>query len=390
VRLGIALASAAARYWLVVFPRVCLELRRSRRLARRIADPSVRDAALAALEKRSNMEGAAAFAAIGPSRRSTSAVRALVAFQTLYNHADTVAERFAGESIERARDAHASLLAAFEPVAPALDAPEPADEPCASAVGLPRSLTDGADADYVAALLDTCRDALSRLPSSVAISAPARRAAERIVCFQSLSVGRHGELERWAREAMPAGAGTPWWEVAAAAGSSLGVHALIAAAASPSLDARTIIAIDDAYFPTIGALHSLLDSLVDVDEDVATGQLRLIDCYDSPAAAAAALANLARAALAAARALPHGHSARLLIAAMACSYLSCAGATTRDAEPIARDVRAALGPIAAPLLLVFAIRRAGRRPSATARDANRVPAPISADACEQGANARAA
>ncbi len=365
VRSSVALAGAAVRYWLAVFPRVCIELRRSRRLAQRIADPLVREAALAALDKRSNMEGAAAFAAIGPRRHRTSVVRALVAFQTLYNHADTIAERFAGESVERALDAHAPLLAVFDPAgAQHAGAARPVD----GALGVDRAAA--ADAEYVAALLDTCRTTLSRLPSNSAIAMPARRAAERIVAFQSLSVGAHGELERWAGEATPVRSTLRWWELAASAGSSLGVHALIAAAASPSLDEQAIAAIDDAYFPAIGALHSLLDSLVDVDEDAETGQLRLIDCYDSPSDAAAALADLTRAALAAARGLPRARSTELLVAAMVCSYLATAGArSARDAEPIARQVRDALGSAretAAASLRAAAHPRASAVPHAAA------------------------
>ena len=81
--------------------------------------------------------------------------------------------------------------------------------------------------------------------------------------FQSLSLGSNGELESWARRQTATDNGLEWWETAAAAGSSLGVHALIAAAASPMLDEQDVAAIEAAYFPWIGALHSLLDSLVD-------------------------------------------------------------------------------------------------------------------------------
>jgi len=60
---------AALRYWLLVFPRTCIELRRWRRRAAQISDPLLRRAALVALGKRANIEGAAAFAAVMPARR---------------------------------------------------------------------------------------------------------------------------------------------------------------------------------------------------------------------------------------------------------------------------------------------------------------------------------
>ena len=89
--------------------------------------------------------------------------------------------------------------------------------------------------------------------------------------FQSLNLGeRQGSrraLERWGREQTPAGCGLSWWETAAAGGSSLGVHVLIGLAADPRLDPLEPAAVERAYFPWIGALHSLLDSVVDVAED---------------------------------------------------------------------------------------------------------------------------
>jgi hypothetical protein len=147
-----ALASAAIRYWLFVFPRVCFELRHWRGLARRISDPAVRQVALDALDKRSNMEGAAAFAAVGPCRHRASAVRALVAFQALYNHADMLAERFAGDSVRDARELHAVLALALDPHGESLDR---------GSAQAARRCDDG----YVAAMLEACRAALRRLPS---------------------------------------------------------------------------------------------------------------------------------------------------------------------------------------------------------------------------------
>ena len=93
--------------------------------------------------------------------------------------------------------------------------------------------------------------------------------------------GGYDALERWARAQTPVGSGLEWWETAASAGSSLCVYALIAAGAQRRLDAREITHIEQAYFPWIGALHSLLDNLVDVAEDHATGQHNLIGCYAS-------------------------------------------------------------------------------------------------------------
>jgi tetraprenyl-beta-curcumene synthase len=361
-----AFAWAALRYWLAVFPRVASELRHWRRAAGRIADPHLRALAAAALAKQTNIEGAAAFATFVPGRARASAVRALVGFQALYNYADMLAEQPSEDPVGNARRVHQALLVALDPAG--------GGGGCGS---------DGrGDGDFLDELISVCETASGQLPSYGAVAGAALRAAARIVAFQSLSLGPPDELETWAREHGSEDAGYAWWELAAAAGSSLAVHALIAAAGTPGLPAEEVAAIESAYFPSIGALHSLLDSMLDVQEDAATGQLCLLDCYPSRDEAADGLARLAAAALKCARELPGETQHPLLVTAMACSYLAAPEAEARAVEPVARRALAALGPMARPMLLVFALRQlAGRaRPFA---------APFAAQARLAGASARA-
>jgi tetraprenyl-beta-curcumene synthase len=333
---------AALRYWLVVFPRTCIELRGWRRRAARISDPALRTAALAALGKRANIEGAAAFAAVMPAPRRGEVVRALVAFQAIYNYCDLLAEQSCSEPVLNARHLHAALLVALEPGAPHHDY-----------YACHGRCEDGG---YLAEMVDACRAALSALPLGAAVAVPARRSAVRIVAFQSLSLGERDELERWARRQQAPDSGLMWWEAAAAAGSSLAVCALLAAAAAPSLRDGDVAAIEAAYFPWVGALHSLLDSVVDEAEDAATGQLSLLGCYRSAPEAAGRMRWLALRALQAARALPAGRRHTVLVVAMACSYLSAPEVSTPDSLVLARAVRDTLGGIAAPALLIFRIR----------------------------------
>jgi tetraprenyl-beta-curcumene synthase len=382
-----AFAAAAVRYWLTVFPRVSSELRHWRRSANRIADPNLRQLALASLAKRGNMEGAAAFATFVPPRTRGSAIRALVAFQAIYNYADLLAEQPAADPVGNARDVHQALLMALDPSGE-------------SSTHDAHLAGERVDHDFLAEMIAACETASWQLPSYGTVAATTCRAAERIVAFQSLSLGQQGELESWADSLGPPSAGRAWWEVAAAAGSSLSVHALLAAAASPELTAQDVAAIDAAYFPCIGALHSLLDSLVDEQEDAATGQLRLLDCYPSRRQATAGLQQLATRALAAARELPGGADHALLVTAMACSYLAAPEASSSGVHKLARQVRASLGPLARPMLLVFKLRRlAGdgsrvrRRRSGTAALAAGQPgsaAPLSTGASPRGGDARAA
>jgi tetraprenyl-beta-curcumene synthase len=378
-------AWSALRYWLSVFPLVASELRHWRRSANRIADPSLRRLALASLAKRGNMEGAAAFATFVPWRARASLIRALVAFQAIYNYADLLAEQPSAHPVDNARRLHQALLAALDPSIEtfAHDA-QRADAPV--------------DGDFLAELIAACETASWRLPSYGMAATALSRAAGRIVDFQSLSLGRGRELESWAESQGPASAGLAWWEVAAAAGSSLSVHALLAAAASPTLTAQDVIRIDTAYFPCVGALHSLLDSLVDEQEDAAAGQLCLLDCYPSRLAATAALRQLATSALQAVQGLPGSANHFLLVMAMACSYLAAPEASSSSVDDPARQVRASLGPLARPMLLVFKLRRllgggSRRALAGTVVLAGGQPEPatsVSAGATTRGGDARAA
>ncbi len=344
VVLAAVFVAAALSYWLTVFPLVALALRRLRGRAERIADPRLRELALAALAKRGNIEGAAAFAAFVPLRRRSTVICALVAFQSAYNYADMLAEQPCADPTGNARRLHEALLVALEPGAPHRD--YYSDHPQRD------------DDGYLSELVDTCRGALHRLPSYAAVAEPARRAAARIVEFQSLSLDPERDvLAHWARADTPAGSGLQWWETAASGGSSMGVHVLIAAAARRVVDPAQGAAVEHAYFPWIGTLHSLLDSLVDRDEDAGSGQFSLLGCYASTQDAAGRMGWIAAQAARSARALPRGRRHLVILGGMAGYYLAGPEASAPGAQPIASAVMQAIGPLAGPTLLVFRIRR---------------------------------
>ncbi len=341
-----AFLRASLRYWLSVFPRVCRELARWRRRAAEIGDPTLRSLALEALGKPGNIEGAAAFAAFVPRRRRAAAVRALTALQAAYNYADTLAEQPSEDPVANGRRLHEALLAALDPHAEQRDYYE--HSPHRDAGG------------YMDEMIERCRAALATLPAYALLAPAARAAAERIVECQSLSLGErsraHVELGRWAHEHAPAGEELAWWETVAAGGSSLGVYVLIALAADSATDSCDVAAIESAYFPWIGALHSLLDSLVDRAEDAEIGQLSLVGCYASPADAAARIGTIATHAARRARGLPGGEWHAALVAAMAGHYLSAPEASAPEVVAIASNVRAAMGALAGPILVMFRAR----------------------------------
>jgi tetraprenyl-beta-curcumene synthase len=352
-------AYAAFSYWLTVFPRVCLYIAGWKRSARRIPDPVLRQLALAALqEKRGNIEGATAFAAFAPWTTRGAATRAASAFQAAYNLLDMLGEQPSSDPIRDGERLHNALLFALgwpssTPVAGEID-------PGVQALDWYEHHPEREDGGYLSALLAECRSAFASLPAYAAAAPAARAAAERIVAFQSLNLseaqGDHAELERWARAATPPDTDLQWWETAAAAGSSLGVHALIAAAASSELDEDGANTLERAYFPWIGGLHSLLDNLIDKREDEAAGHRSLVEYY-GPQRAAQRMQWMAERATFVAGELPHSRRHVVILAAMIGNYLSSPEAHSPQLAPVSQAVLRTTGPLARPTMFVFELRQ---------------------------------
>jgi tetraprenyl-beta-curcumene synthase len=343
-----AFAEAASRYWLDVFPHVARELRQWRAQAAGIPDPTLRRLALNTHhDERGNLEGAAAFAVLVPRSQRARVVRATVAFQAAYDYVDTLAEQPCGDPLANGRQLHLALLTALDPVA---------DHPDYYAHHPRRS-----DGGYVRQLIDACRRCFAELPSCASVAAPARAATQRMVAFQSLNHGRredrHRALARWASALTPAGSGLWWWETAAGAASSLTVFALLAAAATPALAPADARAVERAYFPWIGALHVLLDSLIDRAADIDAGRHCLVDHYSSPQQAAARLQTIAGRALGGTASLPEAAQHALIVAAMTSFYLSAPAASAPSATAASTQVLGAMGLLAAPTMSVLRARR---------------------------------
>lgn len=356
-------AQATRRYWSAVFPTVCGEVRLWRARALAAPDPTLRACAAMAVGKRGNLEGAAIFATFSLARRRGHATRAAVAFQAAYNHLDMVGEQPHADAVASVRRLHGALHLALLPGIVHRDYYGP--------VG------GAGDGGLLRAMVDGCRCWLERLPSRRAIVSSACAAAERVIAFQALNLsesnGDHALLERWGDGVSPSGSGLRWWETAAAAGSSLGVHVLIAEAADPTLSAERVAALEGAYFPWIGALHSMLDSLVDVAEDAATGQRNLAVYYDGPRQAAHRMRWLTERCRAEARRLPHGDRHALVLAAMAAHYMSEPEAALPGVSQAREAVLDAAGPAARAALSIFAARRAlrpSRRPTIATEEIN--------------------
>jgi tetraprenyl-beta-curcumene synthase len=345
--LAYANATVHCQYWLSVIPQVRREACRWHERAGQIPDPSLRRVALQTERlKKANIQGAAAFAILAPPAHRMAVVRASVAFQAMYDYADTLAEGPSEDPVLNAAQLHQTLLGALDDNAHHVDyyAHHPRRD----------------DGGYLEEMVDTCRSGLRALPSYPLIAEVAAGLGRRFVRYQSLNLsehlGDHKSLAQWARGETPADSGLRWWETAASTGSSLGLFALIAAAARPDLTPAEAAAISEAYWPWAGALHILLDSVADEALDAAAGQRSLLDYYASPTQAASRLQLLAREAMRSMSELPKSHQHAVILAGMVASYLSSASPLSTRAQLISQSVLEAMGPTVKPSIFIFRVR----------------------------------
>ncbi len=343
--------SAAARYWIDVFPSACREIRAWEQAARKIPDPLLQTLALKALhDERGNLEGAAAYAAITPRLYRPAVARAAMAFQAVYDYADALSEQ---PDSDRAgiHSLHQALLVALMP----------------GGLAHPDYYQHQArreDGGYLYGLIDKCRSAVSCLPSFPAVALQIQRAASRIVTYQCLNHQRPGDSYRafacWARMETLPGSDLRWWETGAAAGSSLSIFALISAASQPALQVAHAAALERAYFPWIGSLHTLLDSLIDEREDTLTNQHCLTARYASDEETASQLQILALRARERTQALPDSEHHMMILAAMVSFYLASPQGVDPRVKLAAEAVLTVFGDHAAPAMLVLRARHTVR------------------------------
>ncbi len=284
------------------------EMHAWRSRARTIPDHRIREDALRTLElKRTHIVGAGLFSIL-PGRRDARLVRVLVAYEIILEFLDNAHERAAQQL--NGRQLHRALVEALDPSAPISD------------YYLHHPWKD--DGGYLRALVEACREGCASLPFYQDARRLLLQGAARCGGVQSLNhetdAGRRGvALRRWTECEFPGEWEASWWELTAAASSSLGVHALLALAACHRHDWARVNA---AYVPWICAVSTLLDSYVDEVADVAGGEHSYIAYYPSREIAVRRLSELIGRAAHEARELPGGHRHAVIAACMVAMYLS--------------------------------------------------------------------
>lgn len=347
-----ALLGTLARYWFGIFPVARVELAHWRRRAAEIPDEALRRYALETLrDEHLNAEGAAVFAVLAPRRQRGLVVRLLVRYQLMYDYLDTLTEQPVAAPLRASRHLHRALTAALG------ERPPPgsyyAHYPHAD------------DGGYLPELVDACHSAFEALPAADRVASPVLRAARRSAEGQSRNhaamLASESALVLWATSATPAGSGLRWWETAAAAGSSLAIHALLASAADPALSVADAERVERAYWPWINGLNTLLEAMIDAPHDAATANHSYVAHYTTPQVAANRLDVIAARATDAAHDLPHARRHAAILAGMAAFYLAAPEAQLPAAGPAADRVRDRLGGnVALPLTMLRARRRLRR------------------------------
>jgi tetraprenyl-beta-curcumene synthase len=370
-RAGLALVLANLRYWSTVAPLVRTQLARWEQAARAIPDPELRTLALGKLrDERFNAQVATTLATLAPRTRRRSVVEAIVALQVMYDYIDVLGEQTggAGPAID-GRHLFAALRDAVT-----LDVGDGRDAVTLD-VGGGRDLgTDdprdyyrdrpsSEDGCYLRALVETIRGVLVRLPATDSIAEVAQRSAARCAEAQVLHHQASGSgidgVRDWS-SARAVGTGLGWQEyLAGATASVLAIGALIAAAADPATtleDAEEI----DALYLSIGAL-TMLDGVVDLQEDIAAGQLGYLQYYSDPGVLAQRLADIARDAIGRARILPNGAHHIATLVGIVAYYASAPAASDAFARPVILRVRRELRPLITPTLALMRAWRLAKR-----------------------------
>jgi len=357
-RAGLALVLANARYWTTVAPEVRAQLARWRTRAGKIEDPRLRALALHTLQEEGfAAEVAATLATLTPRRHRAAAIRGIVALEVMYDYLDGLTEQPTPDPLANGRQLFKAFTDALDPSA-ALDEDYYRHHP------------SGSDGGYLQELAVTVRETLACLPKAQALAPTMLGAAARCVEAEVLThagaLGNTPLAERWAR-ATTNGSGLDWREyLAGAASSVLAVHVLIALAGDERTTAAHAAAIDEVYL-AMGVLSTMLDSVVDYEQDAAAGTLAYINHYPERSLLGQRLVHVARQAAMRARDAPASAHHLMTMAGVAAYYTSAPSATSELASPVTSRIQSELRPLITPTLAVMRAWRAAKRLRARSR-----------------------
>lgn len=352
-RMSKALVLANVRYWITVAPLVRAQLAYWTRRAEDIPDPALRLLALVNLsEEGFNARATATLATLAPRRYRGAATEAIVALQIIYDYLDSLVERPLASPMSDGLHLYQAFLDAV-----LLDR-GPRSEYYPSG-------HESADGGYLEELVGTVRGATARLPSRAAIAevsaGVAMRCAEAQVRAHAAASMDDPQLAQWARE-QATDTQLQWREfLAGAVSSGLALHALIALAAEPSVSREQALTVDQLYL-SLCALTTLLDGLIDHDQDLlSTGRPGYLRYYEDRHALAQGLDSVIEHAAHTALETPNAAHHLLTLVGIAAYYASAPTAGSEFARPLMESVTRKLAPAIGPILALMRTWRAAGR-----------------------------
>lgn len=220
------------------------------------------------------------------------------------------------------------------------------------------------DGGYLNALAHACRITLNALPCRTVViptlTVAIRRCSEAQAHNHAGAVEGRDQLIFWCEKQAP-GSGYLWWEIAAAGVSSLALHALLAAAATPTMTSYEAQRIGAAYFPSVCAISALLDSLIDLERDAGTTNHRFAANYASSDQAAERYAAIIVNAEAQLSRLQRARRHKILLIGVLGYYLSASEARSDFAYAVTEQATNAASSTIWPVLVVMRFRRLKER-----------------------------
>lgn len=289
-----------------------------------------------------NVISTAALALLAPREHRRAMIELLMAWRVICSFVDELGEQPSGDPLGNGLQLHRALLDAVSPTQPRL--------------GDYYALhTDNRDGGYLDALVSVCRERLRTLPADPERERVTRLGALRCAEAQShmhtaAQTGSTRALERWAMEQLVDGE-WEWWEIVAASIADLPIMAALATGGRAPAQAYA------AQWP--GALlASLLDSIMDLEDDEETGDYSLISNYGSDAEVRDRVASIAGEARTAAHAVPNGHIHSAIVAGIVAHYACLPGERNARTTALLASAHDAMRPTITPILMTVRIYRA--------------------------------
>ncbi len=300
-----------ANFLLRVVPQAKRALRSIRERARAIPDPLLRREALSSIETKSyHVAGAAVLATFLPPAAMRAYVNVVAPLESIYDYLDNLCDRHPAVAPEAFPVLHRAIADACDPNAPLRDY---------YALG-----PIGDDGGYLRALVTDVQAHLRNVPNVEALAPFASEAASSYARMQSTVHGASGKrlqaCRSWFDEVRAEYPQLQWNEFVAATGSQFQVYAPLFALFDSG--AAGVEPAYRAYFPSISAIHVLLDSFIDRAEDREHGDLNFVDRADEPSEFQRRFAALAGDAEAKISRLANARAHRFTLRVMALFYLS--------------------------------------------------------------------